>query len=502
MTTQNNSPGIFLTRILFIPVALFLMSCGNDEPPAERTSGAAVERISAPWTGDLDEALESRRFLRALVTYNQTNFFIEQGAFRGLEYDLLKQYEAFLNRKRKRNELNVKIVFSVLPFEALLPALLAGKGDIVAAGLTITPERRERVDFTRPYIENIDEVVVGHKEGADLRAIEDLEGRKIHVTAGTSYVTHLKKINLRLRKQFLRPIRIIEADTHLEEEDLLQMVDAGIYDLTVVDSHLADIWSKTLPNLRSFTKMPINSGGEIAWAVRKSSPQLRDSLNRFLAGHRQGTATGNMLIRRYYDNTRWIDNPLSPQDQGRLEKLKRLFRKYADRYDFDWLKLVALAYQESRLNQNARSHRGAVGIMQLLPGTAAGPAIGISDITGVEDNIHAGVKYLAYLRDTYFNDPEIEPDHRVDFAIAAYNAGPTRINRIRKKAATLGLDPNQWFFNVEHAARRFIGREPVRYVSNIYIYYIAYRTAYRVVNQKPADDRPKRPEQNGLLQSM
>lgn len=500
--TAARHPLEFRPALIFlILLAVSLISCGNDDPPSGQTSGAAVERISVPWTGDLKETLENRRFLRALVTYNQTNFFIEQGNFRGLEYDLLKHYEAFLNRKSKKNDLKVKIVFSVLPFEELLPALTAGEGDIVAAGLTITPGRRETVDFTRPYIDNVDEVVVGHKEGTDLRAIEDLEGRKIHVMAGTSHVTHLKQINLRLRRQFLRPIRIVKADIHLEEEDLLQMVNAGIYDLTVADSHLAAVWSKTLPNLRIYAKIPIHTGGEIAWAVRKSNPQLRDSLNRFLASHRQGTTTGNMLIKRYYENTRWIQNPLSPQDQARLEGLKSLFQKYAQRYRFDWLKLVALAYQESRLNQNARSHKGAVGIMQLLPSTAAGPAIGISDISGVENNIHAGVKYLAYLRDTYFNDPDIEPDQRVDFAIAAYNAGPARINRIRKKAATLGLDPDQWFFNVEHAARRFIGWEPVRYVSNIYIYYIAYRTAYRVVNQKPPDGLPERPEQNGLLYS-
>ena len=287
----------------------------------------------------------------------------------------------------------------------------------------------------------------------------------------------------------------------MEEEDLLQMVNAGIYDLTVVDSHLADVWSKTLTNLIICEKIPINREGEIAWAVRKSNPQLLESLNRFLASHRQGTTTGNMLIRRYYDNTRWIQNPLSGKNQSRLNELRNLFQKYARQYEFDWLKVVALAYQESRLKQDARSHKGAVGIMQLLPSTAAGPAIGIPDITDVENNIHAGVKYLAYLRDTYFNDPDIPPDHRVDFAIAAYNAGPARINRMRKKASTLGLDPNQWFFNVEHAARRFIGREPVRYVTNIYIYYIAYRTAYRVVNRKTSDDLPESSDQKGLLHS-
>ena len=499
MKSVSNALRITLARIALLSIAaLLLISCSNNEP-AERTSGAAVERISEPWKGDLDETTGSRRFLRALVTYNQTNFFIEKGTPRGLEYDLLKHYENFLNRKKKRNELKIKIVFSVLPFEQLLPALAAGHGDIVAAGLTITPERRRGAAFTRPYIDDVDEVVVTHKDSDDLYALEDLSGQKIQVMAGSSYVTHLKAANLKLRNQLRRPIRVVEADANLEEEDLLQMVNAGIYDVTVVDSHLADIWAKVLPNIQVHRSIVINSGGEIAWAVRKESPQLLDSLNRFLESHGQGTYTGNMLIKRYYENTSWIRNPLSTEDQTRLNKLKNLFRKYALRYDFDWLKIVALAYQESRLNQKARSPKGAIGIMQLLPTTAAGSTIGIPDISDVENNIHAGIKYLAYLRDTYFNDPDITPDHRVDFAIAAYNAGPARISRMRRKAETLGLDPNQWFFNVEHAARRFIGREPVRYVSNIYIYYIAYRTAYKVVNQKTGTDRLERGDQNGLL---
>lgn len=462
---------------------------------------AALERISKPWTGDLDEAIAKRRFIRVLVTYNQTNFFIDQGTPRGIEYDLLKRYETYLNKNQKGKGLKFKLIFTVMPFDRLLSALVEGQGDIVAAGLTITPERLKKVDFTMPYITDVSEILVAAKGTQDITSIQDLSGRKVYVLAGSSYVTHLEKHNRILRAHFLAPIRIVEVDPHLEEEDLLQMINAAIYDFTVTDEHIAELWSKVLENIQVLPNIEINSGGRIAWAVRKNNPRLLASLNEFLQTHRQGTFAGNMLIKRYYENTRWIRNPLKGKAKERIEALKLLFQKYARRYKFDWLKVAALAYQESRLNQDTISHRGAVGIMQILPSTAAGPAIAIADIHTVDNNIHAGTKYLAYLRDTYFDDPEILPENRIDFAMAAYNAGPARINYMRKKAARMGLNANLWFSNVEVAARKFIGREPVQYVSNIYIYYVAYRSAFRVVNRKPETDPFEKQENSILLQS-
>lgn len=438
----------------------------------------ALDRVARTWTGDLKETLSQRRFIRALVSYNQTNFFIDQGTPRGIEYELLKRYEAFLNRDLKAGEIAVTVVFKVLPFEDLIPALIEGRGDIVAAGLTVTEARQKRVAFAAPYLTDISEVLVTGRHVADIRSIEDLYGRMVPVLAGSSYMTHLEQLNRPSIRRLNPPIGIVAVDPHLEEEDILQMIDAGIYDLTIVDSHIGEIWSRVLDNIQVHPEIAINRGGRIAWAVRQNNPQFLDSLNEFFETHQEGTFALNLLIERYYRDTRWLQNPLTGPQQQRFERLMGLFQKYAAMYDLDWLKVAALAYQESGLNQNARSPRGAVGIMQLLPATAAGAGIGIPDIDSMENNIHAGVKYLAYLRDTFFDDPDILPEHRTDFAIAAYNAGPTRINRLRRQAAADGLDPNQWFFNVEHVARRVIGRETVHYVSNIYIYYVAYRSAY------------------------
>jgi membrane-bound lytic murein transglycosylase MltF len=459
-----------------------------------------LERVDDPWTGDLNEIIEKRRFVRALVAYNQTNFFIEQGAPRGIEYELLKQYEAFLNRGRADNTLKVKVVFRVLPFDRLLPALAAGQGDIAAAGLTITPQRGEMAAFTDPYYTQLREVLVTHKDQPALSTLEALAGKRVHVLSGSSASNHLKECNLRLLVQFLDPIRLVEADPYLEEEDLLQMVNAGIYDYAVVNAHIAGLWAKVLSHIEVHPHIEIHQGGAMAWAVRKANPLLLASLNEFIRTNGQGTYSGNLVFNRYYENTQWIQNPLGQDQQRAMDTLKTYFQKYAQIYRVDWLKAAALAYQESRLDPNARSHRGAVGIMQVLPRTAEGADIGMADIDSVENNIHAGIKYLAYLRDNYFSDPAIAPEYRIDFAIAAYNAGPTRILQMRHKAKQMGLDPNVWFSNVEIAVLEHIGREPVQYVSNIYIYYVAYKSAFEVINQKPENKTAAPPNADFLRQ--
>jgi membrane-bound lytic murein transglycosylase MltF len=139
--------------------------------------------------------------------------------------------------------------------------------------------------------------------------------------------------------------------------------------------------------------------------------------------------------------------------------------------------IAAQGYQESQLDQSRRSQAGAIGIMQLLPATAADPKVGIADITEAEANVHAGVRYLNFLRTHYFDDPAIDRLNQTLLALAAYNAGPARTRGLREMAAAEGLDPNRWFNNVEVIAAREIGRETVQYVANIYKYYLTYRMA-------------------------
>jgi membrane-bound lytic murein transglycosylase MltF len=264
------------------------------------------------------------------------------------------------------------------------------------------------------------------------------------------------------------------------------MVNAGALKYTVVDSHIAALWARVLPDIKVHKNIVIHKGGKIAWAIRKNNPQLLKSLNAFLRKNKQGTTMGNILFNRYYKNTKWIKNPISPKERKKLAFYRKLFEKYGKRYHFTWYMIAAQAYQESQLNPNKKSPSGAIGIMQVLPKTASDKNINIKNVRNVENNIHAGVKYLDYLRKTYFSDKKISPLDRVFFSWAAYNAGPNKINRLRALAKKRGLNPNRWFYNVEEIANEKIGRETVEYVSNITKYYIAYKLYYEKLEKKEA----------------
>jgi len=357
--------------------------------------------------------------------------------------------------------------------------LIEGRGDVAAAGLTITPEREQRVAFTAPYLTGVDEVLVSASGVEGIDSLDDLAGRRVVVARSTSYASHLRALSEEFVHRGREAIDVVEADEKLQSEDVLEMLNAGVLELTVVDRHIAELWRGVFPGIAVREDLVLHRGSQIAWAVRQESPQLRKALDDFARGNRKGTLIGNLLFRRYHQGTQWIDNPLSRRDSKRLEELEDLFKRYAERYHFDWLSIAALAYQESGFDQSKRSRRGAVGIMQVLPSTAADPNVGIPDVSKVENNVHAGVRYLAFLRDRYFSSGEIDEAERFDFALAAYNAGPRRVAHLRQRADTLGLDANRWFGNVEVAALELVGRETVRYVARVNKYFLAYRLALR-----------------------
>jgi membrane-bound lytic murein transglycosylase MltF len=261
----------------------------------------------------------------------------------------------------------------------------------------------------------------------------------------------------------------------LETEDILELTNAGVYPITVADDHMVDLWSQVLEDIRPHPDVVLKAGTDIAWAIRRDSPELKGFLNEFVRKNRQGTLTGNMLIKRYLQRPDWIKNPGNRRDAERFQSMVELFRKYGEQYDFDYLMVTAQAYQESGLDQSVKSRAGAIGVMQLLPSTARDKNVGISDITALENNIHAGVKYMRFILDRYFKDAEMDELNRHLFAFASYNAGPARVAGLRRKAEQMGLDPNRWRGHVEVVAARDIGRETVTYVGNILKYYAAYR---------------------------
>ena len=451
-------------------------------PPAEKSiDSALIGSFKEKWNGDLDEILKGRRVIRVLVSYSKTDFTIVNGHQQGFEYELLHEYEIFLNKRVAGRGVKTMVLFITVPNDQLISLLLDGRGDIVASEATM--QQREKVAFTNPYIQNVNEIVVTGKAVSGIRTLDDLSARTVQVVAGSSYVEHLRDLNKQLKEKGRKPVRIVEVDGTLDAEDILEMVNSGIFEITVVDNHIATLWSCVLPDISVRNDIVLHDGGNIGLAVRKENTELLTSLNEFISTEaRQGTALGNMLFARYYDNTKWILNPITRREQNKLIKLQSYFKKYAEMYHFDWLKIAAMAYQESQLNQNRRSRKGAIGIMQVTPSTAA--LIKIPNVHITENNIHAGVKYLAYLRENYFNDAGMSPTDQVDFSLAAYDAGPTKIISLRQKAGHLGLDPNKWFFNTERVALKEMGRETVQYVANINKYFIAYKSVERVEKEK------------------
>jgi membrane-bound lytic murein transglycosylase MltF len=441
--------------------------------------------ITKKWLGDFGGMAE-RREIRALVVYSKTFYFLDQGRQRGATYELLKEFEKFINKKLKAKTLKLKVLFIPVRRDQLIPWLVEGRGDIAAANLTITPLRQQQVDFSDPLIPGVEELLVTGPSAPPVRSLEDLAGKEIHVRPSSSYYESLIQLDQSFQKAGKPQMNLVTADEMLQDEDLLEMVNAGLIPMIVVDSHKAAFWKQIFDDIEVHADIAVRTGGEIAWAFRKDSPKLKALVNEFVKGHKKGTLLGNILLKRYLRDTRYVKNSTAQEEMKKFQSMVALFEKYAGRYDFDYLMVAAQAYQESGLDHSKRSPAGAIGVMQLLPTTAADPNVGIPDIQKLDKNIHAGTKYLRFIVDRYFKDQPMDDVNKMLFAFAAYNAGPARVRGLRDKAAKMGLDPNEWFHNVEVVAAKEIGRETVQYVSNIYKYYIVYR---RLVDQRDQKQR-------------
>ena len=434
--------------------------------------------LATPAFGDLD-AMEERRIIRVLVVPGGPQFFYYQGKPRGMVAELLAMLQQEMNASLDRRLDQVEIVLMPVSRDRLIPALLSGQADLVAADLTVTDARSDLVDFSVPFVTGVSEIVVfAPGVGDDVQSIDDLAGREILVRKSSSYFEHLSDLNADLQGRGMSPVNVVEANELLRVQDILEMVNAGLADATVVDSDKAASWSSLLQEMVVRDDLVLNSGGSIAWAFRKDSPLLAEQVNEFARGHRKGTLLGNVLAERYMGNVEWVSNSTSDHAAERMRSLAKLFQTGAEEADMDWLMLVAQAYQESELDNSKVSPTGARGLMQIKPSTAADKHVGIDDISAPSDNIRAGAKYMRFLMDRYFADAEMDGIQQWLFALAAYNAGPAKIRRMRNRAAAEGYDPNRWLDNVEVIVAKEIGRETVRYVRNVFKYYVAYQLSW------------------------
>lgn len=439
--------------------------------------------VGKPFKGDLDEMVK-RRLVRVAVPYSRTQYFIDHGVQRGMSYEYGQLFEEELNKQRNTGNLKINVVFLPLPRDMLLPALNEGRVDMVVAQLTVTPERQKLVDFTNPTRTGVNEVVVTGPGSPPITSPDQLSGNHVFVRKSSSYYQSLEKLNQSLAAQGKAPVILDPAPESLEDDDLLEMVNAGLVPAIVVDDYLARFWKQVFPNLRVGESAPLRSGGQLAVAIRKNSPQLAAELNGFIARNGLDSVMGRTLGKRYLQSTKYVTDAAADQEQQKLLAMRDLFQKYGGEYDLDYLLMAAQGYQESRLDQNAKSPVGAIGVMQVMPATGAEQKVG--DIRQLDPNIHAGVKYIRFMMDRYYKDAPMDRLNKGLFTFASYNAGPGRIAKLRKDAKARGLNPNVWFGNVEQVASEEIGRETVTYVSNIYKYYIAYRLIMQQQEQKEA----------------
>ena len=439
--------------------------------PQVQPAESSLDRITGKWTGDFD-GMARRRLIRVLTVYSKTLYFVDKGTPRGIAYDEMRQFEEHINRKLKTKHLRVDVAFVVVGRDELLPALREGRGDVAIANLTITPQRQKLVDFTNPEVTGVSEILITGPQSPPIASMSDLAGKEVFVRRSSSYYESLTKLNATFKNTGRTPLKLTPAPEALEDEDLLEMLNAGLIKAVVVDSHKAEFWKEIFPKLTLHPDIAVRTGGEIAWAVRKNSPRFKAELNGFLKGFGEGSAFGNEVFRRYLKNTRYVKNATADPEIEKFRNTMTIFRQYGDAYALDWMLMAAQGYQESRLDQNARSPAGAIGVMQLMPAT--GKQMNVGDIRKIDPNIHAGVKYNRFMIDQYYRDEPMDAVNKTLFAFAAYNAGPSRIASLRKEAARRGLNPNVWFNNVERVAAEKIGRETVAYVSNIYKYYVAY----------------------------
>jgi membrane-bound lytic murein transglycosylase MltF len=484
-------PAAFLPANIFVLAALLAGGCSRGEPakqsaaPSEPAPGAESKKEEPPpaniterlarekFTGDLD-AMIKRRVIRVLVIADRTSIMFDGIQMRGVMYETLREFEAVLNKKYKTGKSQVSLFFLPVDRDHVVEALAEGRGDIVGKPVAITEEWRKFGDFSDPIRENISYVVVTGPKSPQVSKLEDLSGKEVYIHKLSAFYLAIQKLNERFKREGRPPVLVKEADPNLGEDDILEMVNAGVIGMTVARDMYADFWAKIYTGIRPHPEIVVASGESTGIGVRKNCPQLVAALNEFVKDHREGTSYGNTVLNRYLKDTKWIKNSLEEGELKKFSQMVKLFRRYGDQYDFPYLLVAAQAYQESGLNQTLRSPAGAVGVMQIKPETAAGNPINIRNVQLVDRNIQAGVKYLRFMVDRYYKDEPMDQIHKGLFALASYNAGPARIASLRSMAKDEGLDPNRWFNNVELIASREIGRETVQYVSNIYKYYLAY----------------------------
>jgi membrane-bound lytic murein transglycosylase MltF len=442
------------------------------KPPAPRE--IPRENILKPWKGDFDGMLELRR-VRVLAAPSRTFFFNELGRERGYAADIVRAIEKQLNTTLAAQLGKRPLTFVIIPVtrEKLLSGVADGLGDI-AVNLGVTDTRKQSVDFlVAPDAPLLSEVVLTGPTSPVITTVDDLAGKTVHVRPSSTYHESLVALNERFKKEGKPPVNIVAVPDALEDEDMMEMLNLGLFEVIMSNDLIANMWAPILPKVK-VNRTVVLRKGNTGWAIRKNSPLLQKAILGAYTTAIQNTPKNlSDRLARYKGRVRQLQNPTGSADYKRYEATIGLFKKYGAQYHFDPLMLAAQGFQESMLNQDARSPVGAIGIMQLMPAT--GKELEVGDISVADPNVHAGTKYMNQLLAREFPDGKFDDLNRTLFAFAAYNCGPGNMAKLRKIAAQRGLDPNVWFNNVEIITAEKIGLETTTYVRNIYKYYVSYK---------------------------
>ncbi len=414
--------------------------------------------------------------IRVYAPYSRSLYFTDKGRERGLAAELVRDFERFLNQKHAKALGKRPLTIYIVPAtrDKLLPDVEQGLADIAIGNLTITEERLKLVDFAgQDERRTMSEVVVTGPRTPAIATLDDLAGRQVHVRRASSYHDSLQLLNARLRKEGKPEMTLVLVPDSLEDEDMMEMLNTGLFELLVVDDWKAKMWAQVLPKIKVREDLVVRAGATTGWAIRKGSPGLAAEIDDFYRNWavKQGVIAYRMG--QYMKRIKELKDPTTSADWKRFQETIAIFEKYGPKYGFDPLMLAAQGYQESQLNQSAKSHVGAIGVMQIMPATGAELKVG--DINITEPNIHAGAKYMDQLMGKYFPDAKFSEGNRPLFAFASYNCGPGNVAKARKEAEKRGLDPDKWFNNVEVVVAEKIGTETTTYVRNIYKFYVAYR---------------------------
>ena len=425
-----------------------------------------------PWFGDFDKMVE-RRVIRMAIPYSRSLYYNDKGQERGLSIEAVRDFERYINKKHQKKLGKRPITVVVFPTtrDKLLSALTEGHADVALGNLTVTEDRLKLVDMIPSKI-RVNEIVVTGPKSPEIATLDDLAGKTVHVRPSSSYHASLVALNERFAREGKKKVELVLVPDALEDEDMMEMLNNGMFQAIVVDDWKAKAWSAVLKNLKIHSNIELRDAAVIGVAVRKDSPQLTAAITDYgvvfqkQGGHAVRLQQFSRRLKTFKDNT-------NNEDLKRFQGTSALFEKYSTQYGFEPLMLAAQGYQESRLDHNAKSAVGAIGIMQIMPAT--GKELKVGDIRQLEPNIHGAAKYMDILMEKYFADAKFSDQDRALFAFASYNCGPGNVSRARRDAAKLGLDPNKWFNHVEITIAKRIGMETTTYVRNIFKYYVAYK---------------------------